>query len=361
MLSRLRNNRPTWDFFAGAILTGGTTTLAPAVDYGLFSLQAYKPFNLRRECVALALIVAASALYVTDWYAPVIWGIRLVLLGSLVSHVRVNRQFVAGSVFVLLVQLGFMLWQLTHGIDRAWGISPNASVVGMSGFALFGLSPIVAIFAGLTLGLSISRAYVLCLAVLLPFALWKGSGKFFVLGCLTVLVSVITTVQVGQAPRLMLASDNRNGTTVTQAMNLRNALNNPANMEPQVVTPNSGGYVDGRPAETVIANEPPIPALWRQLRTRPFGFGYRDYIHETGRPIPHNQFVLILYELGWLTVPFLVILGCMTRQGSLQWRHVLALLPALLLTAEFYGRSQGVYALFLYLISVHRFIDVWDE
>lgn len=343
-----------WHFHAGLLLALGTTSLAPAIDYGLFALQAHRKVRLFKPALILAGLILISVFHVTDWIAPITWGFRIVLLASLIHHVRINRSFVAGTVAVLIVQIGFGLWQLHDGINRPWGITPNASSLGLAGMVFMELAPLSGFLGAIVLGISGSRTYLFTAAIL---AIMSRDHLKIALFLLAATIALAVVIQTGQTHRFKFRSDmvtvngveverQSYGQSITKSADIRKNLLQPSTA-PEIIPPSN-------PASVELT-------LWQHLKSRPLGMGYRDYNHETGRLNPHNQFVLMLWELGWLAIPFLMVVSCMIRQSGLPWRYKLALIPGLLLTDEFFARPEGLYALAVVVIGARYHVDVWRE
>jgi hypothetical protein len=270
-----------------------------------------------------------------DWTAPIMFGIRVILLASLIRHVKINRQFVTGSLVILLIQLVFVGWQLNSGIARPYGFGGNASSLGLGSFAIMNVHPLLGIFGAVTLGFSGSRTYLFSAAVI---AVMVRDRLKIALVLLSLSITLVVAVEFDITGRFIPWDGGAQ--SIERRVNEYAPSNAPEHSQPQS-------------PKTVEST------LWQHLKSNPLGTGYRDYNHETGRANPHNQFILIPWELGWLTVPFGLVLLWIGWDGRMPLRFWFALIPGLLLTDEFYARPEGQYSLVLLVIGVRHYLDVW--
>lgn len=297
-----------WQFFAGVVFGLGSLGFGYPMTYGLAALQVWKRFVFVVPAAIIGLTIAVTSFWVTDWLAPWMFLFRIVLIASLIRYVKWNRGFISGLTLVMVINLGFVIWHYFDGVGRPHGLVSNASGLGMAGAGLFGTG----IVGAITLGLSQSRTYML-VAVILGFM-----GKSVRLAIVAGIVMLVVTA-VFNPHRLTL------GQQVADAELRVDHLS---------------------PATAPVHGEgEPVGLRW-------FGTGYRDYNHETGRANPHTIPVLMAYELGVLA---LIVLGAVTW---LVWQHrtwwVLALVPALLLTDEYYARPEGLFGLVLISLYMGR-------
>lgn len=348
--SQLRALLTDWYLYSGLILAIGMSGFGSVTIYGLVALHIGRRFNLNPWSVGLAGIVGITSLWSTNWLTPLIWGATVICLGSLWRHLRITPSFAIGVGIVMILHMILAWSQLFDGIKRPDGLTPNASVLGMAGFAAIQASPVSGLFGAFVLGMSGSRTYLTSVALMGLWWLWKRDSLKVGIAIIAGLTAITVAMHMDILGRFYpLDNSCDSGKSCSEGKGLiatyerRENLNNPENTEP-VENP-------GRPKEIHVADNPVTPTLWKHLRSHPFGFGYRDYNHETSRSLPHNQFVLILWELGWLAVPFGGLILGMAWKNRSSWPWLISFLPGLWLTTEYYNQVNGLYTVSIVMLG----------
>ena len=202
------------------------------------------------------------------------------------------------------VQIIWVIYEFSQGVIRPSGVSDNGSSLGI--FGLMALNPLSA----LVIGLSLSRTALLGLTI---FAVLRNRRIIWIMLILTFAVHV--SMQLWSEPERLSSG------SVIQAVELRtDAI---VGVSRQVLE---------IPTQTIQA---------RELKL--FGYGYGGYVPATGKIQPHNVYILSIWELGILAIPFWMLIGFLLWKSKNPYMIVPAILA--LNVDEVYTLSEGIFYL----------------
>lgn len=204
------------------------------------------------------------------------------------------------------IQIIWMITEYSNGAVRPSALSDNASALGIG--ALMAFTPLNA----LAIGLSLSRTALLGFAV---FAVLRNRKAIYILLLLTIVVHVST--QLWTQPK-RFSIDN-----VIYSMELRQEA------------------IEGTATEAIATD-----VIIQERNLNAFGYGYGGYVPSTGRIQPHNVYILSVWEMGFLAIPFWIILAVLLWRSRNPYMAIPALLA--LNVDEWYTLTEGIFFLIVF-------------
>lgn len=359
----------------------GTTRLYLFSDFVLiYDLTVGRIFNPKplvhpnRWFIGLVVILAASSMLspvtlAQSWQTV----LRLVMLAYLLINYRVR--FGRMSKLFLVVMLGVAIWQLMNVESRAHGHSMNQTVFGMFGMALVFYAgwPVALLGSGI-LATSIAR---IPLAMLWVYAIFDRRFKSWLLACFATIIFVWVGLEyTPQRLNVVGFIDSFEG-RVAMMLTPATSNNEPTPVPPTATVPPTVEVLVATVIPTTVETATKAVTVWvdkienrsektlkyqylddrcgerRPVELKWYGYGFGGYCQNTGTPTPHNVYILSLYELGVLVVPFWICLFMLVRKVA--WRVWLPLAVMAGFTDDLYSIPEGIYVVAIWLVSVGVF------
>lgn len=260
----------------------------------------------------IAAIILATVIYSpTDAKGVAIYHAATILL---VPILIVNIKSIRWWLIVLSgVQIIWVIYEFSNGVHRPSGLSDNGSSLGI--FGLMALNPL----SVLVIGLSLSRTALLGLAI---FAVLRNRRIIWIM--------LILTFAVHVSMQLWIRPERLSSGSVIQAVELRIDV---------IAGESRQRLFDPTPIPT--GSEPHTSKPDRELK--PFGYGYGGYVTATGKIQPHNIYILSVWELGILAIPFWMLIVFLAWKS----RNPYMIVPAILAlnVDEWFTLSEGIFYL----------------
>lgn len=311
----------------GLICGLGTTKLA-TLSFALIIICLV--FQRKRVVVPWELWTIVGILELTE-----LWSIQpgkatyescAILCAWLSWKVLPRKGFAWGISIIALTQVAWISYQYIEGISRPWGLSRNASVVGLSG--MWGLPLLSMSILG---GMSLSRTAIVGSLVLATRSR---------IHALSAIILIVLSLGIG----LIITPD--------RYFSLHEIS------EDAQLRIDAANGTDSRTLD--------IPL--QEVHWLPYGYGFGQYYFRTGHIQPHNIIIRTWYELGLFSIPVFSILLWLWWKWGKDWRFLACALVTGMLTDELLGYPQGIYMVLTYAIlttsaqqGINRlgFADTW--
>lgn len=278
-------------------------------------------FRLSLSVCLLAGIIFISGTYSLNSTKAAYYGFSILVCHFILQNPPSKRSLSVSLSILFGVEIIWGLTEYLGGVMRIRALAPNASALG-----LYALSTPLNPLAGFLVGLSLSRTALIGIVL---FALLRNKLTVYTIAVMIIAVHVFTAIMVGPAritPENWLATANR-----------REAAIEGNSTEPQ-----------------------PRPVAIHARELRLFGYGKNSYFFSTGQSQPHNIYVLSVWELGILAIPFWGLIVWLWWK-SRNW-YLLVIAPMSLLVDEWYTDVSGPFVLLVYHFSTRGLpapIDNW--
>ncbi len=307
--------------YQGLFLVVGTSRFFLLADFLFVYDLVIEPFfhkrnKIKRPPLALWFVVVPLAMSLIWSLNPndgVQTVIRIVVLSLVIPTYKFRGEY-NRIVFVSLVMLFGLVFFQSLETARPNGIHMNASSLGQSGFAFMSSKfwP-VALAGGMILSFSIARAPLL---VFFVFAIFSRNRLIRSTAIITTII--FFSMAFLQTPERVIISGISDGIERRiETLKPSKAVNNECGLE-------------------------------RALEYKLLGYGFQSFCMSTGNVRPHNIYILSVYELGVLAIPFWFGIFLLARKFPIKVVAPLFILG--LLTEELFGRPEGVYLIAIWLL-----------
>lgn len=291
----------------------------------------------------LAVPIALTAFWAIPWWLPLWTAARIVGLGIVFAGWRPRLSMVtAGFLTVLAVQTLGLVMVLDY--PRPNGFTANASVLGQVGLTAFimGGPGAIGIASGaigaFTMGVAVSRTALLAAVVYVVVRPRRWTVALLLCGAAVV---VVHSALAGNFDRFGLEG-------IRSQLVGRNELLSGDNSA-------RAGFLTervNRDKLTYAETEERYP--FNPPRFTLLGYGYDSYIAAVNAIHPHTIPVLIVYELGILSLPIFGVVAWAFWKRKLPLTFGLVMLPLWLLTEETWAVPAGHYLMALMLLAALR-------
>lgn len=310
----------------GAIVALGTSALWPLAFGGILSYLAIRQqrIKLDRSVIALAILIAATSLWSPNPGKGLLWAANLLAISIAVRQFGIGQHYSIPIAAIMAAHLITGVFQYLGTGARFHGLADNASALGLAGLAVYPLP-----FGAVLLGASLSRTALLGVTVL---TLLRPTRLMVVSLLLAVIVSLVL------------------GHYLTPERYSLQGIENASEARVAAIT--------GTSVETCATCT--VEPTARKLQW--FGYGYGGYYLSTGQIQPHNVFVLSVWELGILSIPFWSIVLALWWRTGRNWYVLTVAVVVGMFTDEYYGSMEGLYMLLAMGVtfrSVSNPIDFW--
>lgn len=306
------------------MLAIGVTVLWPiSFGYILWHLIVFRPeIHLPKSVLALSVLVGSTALYSPNSGSALAYaaGIIFCWIGYQIAPARKGLD--TSILVVTIVSVGFVLHDLYLGHMRPNGLMDNAVEMGLAGAALL---PYGAVLTGFSMS-RLALGMTVMIAALLP-------SKRTVSACFVALF-IAGLMSFSVAPERFTLN------SILTASHLRYST------------------IIGTSYERPISSIPDVPVQDRQLQL--LGYGHSGYYQSTGSIQPHNTFVLTVWELGILSIPFWILIGYIWCSHGRNVPLALIMLATSLLTSQWVSSTQGLVIITLLISTTKHIAPVWE-
>lgn len=291
----------------------------------------------------IAVPIALSAFWAIPWWVPLWTAARIVALGIVFAGWRPRLSMVTvGFLTVLAVQTLGLLMVLDY--PRPNGFTANASVLGQVGLTAFmmGGPGAIGIAAGgigaFTMGVAVSRTALLAAVIYVIVRPRPWTIALLLCGAGVV---VIHSAIAGNFDRFGLEA-------IRTQLTGRNDLLSGDN------SARSGFLAERVNSEKITYSEAETRYPFNPPRFTLLGYGYDSYIAAVNAIHPHTIPVLIVYELGILSLPIFGVVAWAFWKRHVPLTFSLVMLPLWLLTEEAWAVPAGHYLMALMLLAALR-------